>query len=92
MYETEFQEYKVQKIQVRNQYWLNFLLNKNIEVEGPTFSNGRNILEGENIHDNNHMTELCEWTMNMWESDGRLGHMTTKSRDLSYERIGDNNH
>ena len=53
MYESEFQEYKAQRIKVRDQYWLDFLLSEDVEVEGLTSSSGGNMLESEN---NNHVT------------------------------------
>src|ERR1044072_6683655 len=72
MYESEFQEYKAQRIKVRDQYWFDFLLNEDVEVEGPTFSSGGNMLESEN---SNHVTESREQLLpDMWESDGRLDH------------------
>src|ERR1044072_4304581 len=90
MYESEFQEYKMQRTKIRDQYWLDFLLSENVEVEGPTSSSSGNMLESEI---NDHVTESYDWIMaNTWKSNGRLGHVTTKSYDLGYEGIGDDNH
>ena len=58
MYESEFQEYQAQRIKVRDQYWLNLLLNEDIEVEGPTSSSGGNMLESEI---NSHGIESRDW-------------------------------
>jgi len=45
------------------------------------------MLESEN---NNHVTESCDQFLPiMWESDGRLDHVTIESYDLSHEGIGD---
>ena len=93
MYKSEFQEYKVQRIKVKDQYWLDFLLNEDIEVEGPTFSSGGNILESENIQDSNHVTKSGDQFLpNMWESDGRLDYEMLESNDLSHEGISDDDH
>ena len=90
MYKSEFQEYKAQRIQVRDQYWLDFLLSKNIEVEDSTSSSDGNMLESKNIQDNNHMTESDnQFLLNMWKSNGRLDHVTIESCDLGHERIND---
>ena len=51
------------------------------------------LLKSEDIRNNNHVTESCNWTtINMQESNGRLGHVTSESCDLSHEGIGDDNH
>ena len=65
------------------------MLSENVEVEGSTFSNDKNMLKSEI---NNYMTELYDWIIaNTWESDGRLDHVTTESYDLGHEGIGDDN-
>ena len=93
MYETEFQKYKAQRTQVRDQYQLNFLLNENVKIEGPTFSNSRNMLKSEDTYGNNHVIELYDWMItNMWESNGKLGHMTIELYDLGHKGIGDVDH
>src|ERR1043165_9224095 len=77
MYESEFQEYKAQRIKVRDQCWLDFLLSEDVEVEGPTSSSGGNMLESEN---SNHVTESRDQFLPiMWESDGGLDHVTNES-------------
>ena len=48
------------------------------------------MLESEDNSSNNHVTESGDQFLpNMWESDGRLGHVTTESCDLGHKRIGD---
>ena len=48
------------------------------------------MLESESNELNNHVTESRdEFLPNMWESNGRLGHITIESYDLGYEGIGD---
>ena len=93
MYESEFQEYKAQRIKVRNQYFLDFLLSKDVEVKSPTSSSDKNMLGNENIYNNNHVIESYNWIMtNMWKSDGRLDHVTTESYNLGYKGIGNADH
>ena len=47
------------------------------------------MLESEN---NNHVTESRDQFLpDMWESDGRLDHVTIESHDLGHEGIGDDN-
>ena len=49
------------------------------------------MLESEN--NESHVTESGEQFLPiMWESDGRLEHVTTESCDLGHEGIGDDNH
>ena len=48
------------------------------------------VLESENIESNYHVTESREQFLpDMWESDGRLDHVTIESYALGYEGIGD---
>ena len=83
MYESEFQEYKAQRIKIRDQYWLDFLINEDVEVGGPTSFSGGNMLESEN---NDHVTgSRDQFLPDMWESDGRLDHVTIESHDLGHE-------
>ena len=89
MYESEFQEYKAQRIKVRDQYWLDFLLSEDVEVEGSTSSSDGNMLESKN---SSHVTESHkQFLSDIWESDGRLDHVTIESCNLGHEGIGDDN-
>ena len=69
------------------------MLSEDVEVEGPTSSSGRNMLENEDNGLSNHVIESRDQFLpDMWESDGRLDHMTIESCDLGHEGIGDDNH
>ena len=51
------------------------------------------MLKSENIESNYHVTELQkQFLPDMWESNGRLDHVTIESHDLGHEGIDDDNH